>query len=82
MTQTICVSHITLFPGSRYTGDFESDFFHGFGRYTYVCGSVYEGEFSRHRRQGFGKLFDQKGKLLYSGMEYFGLISPISTDTQ
>lgn len=48
-------------------GEFDGNMRHGKGVLTLKNGVKYDGQFSKNKRDGFGTLYDKKGKVEYSG---------------
>ena len=46
-----------------YTGNWLMDYRHGYGKYTWKDGNVYEGMFFMNNREGFGTLMHSTGDL-------------------
>jgi antitoxin component YwqK of YwqJK toxin-antitoxin module len=40
---------------------------HGYGKFHYQDGGLYDGEWNMNKMEGFGKLYYQSGKLAYEG---------------
>ena len=45
-------------PEEKYVGEFQDDYYHGFGKYTFKDGSVYEGNWDRGKKSGKGTFFN------------------------
>jgi len=50
----LCVWVAGQWKGDRYYGDWENDFMHGYGRYTFASGAFYEGEWKEDKMNGMG----------------------------
>jgi hypothetical protein len=53
--------------GSRYEGYKLNGLRHGYGKFYYQDGGMYDGDWSENKMDGFGKLYYQSGKLAYEG---------------
>jgi hypothetical protein len=53
--------------GSRYEGYKLNGLRHGYGRFYYQDGGMYDGSWRENRMEGQGKLYYQSGKLAYDG---------------
>lgn len=58
-----CSGHgvLKLPNGEQYEGDFQGDFFHGRGTYTYATGDRYVGEWRRGSKHGQGTTYNADG---------------------
>lgn len=54
--------------GSRYEGHKLNGLRHGYGKFYYQDGGMYDGEWRQNKMEGVGKLYYQSGKLAYDGM--------------
>ena len=53
--------------GSKYEGNKENGLRNGNGRFTYVTGAFYEGEWKNNKKDGKGVLMNGDGKTIYDG---------------
>lgn len=51
--------------GSRYEGYKLNGMRHGYGKFYYQDGGMYDGDWKENKMEGYGKLFYQSGKLAY-----------------
>lgn len=47
---------MSIWSGSKYTGDYKEGWYHGQGRLEYANGTVYQGEFLKGEYDGEGTL--------------------------
>jgi len=50
----LCVWVAGQWKGDRYFGDWENDYMHGYGRYTFASGAFYEGQWKEDKMHGTG----------------------------
>lgn len=57
----------TFKQGSRYEGYKLNDMRHGKGKFFYLDGGLYDGDWKYNKMDGQGSLYYQSGKLAYEG---------------
>lgn len=53
--------------GSRYEGYKLQGLRHGYGKFFYQDGGMYDGDWRHNKMEGYGKLYYQSGKPAYEG---------------
>ncbi len=56
-----------IYYKDQYEGKYVNDKFEGKGKYTYITGNYYIGEFKKGKRNGKGKLYSKNGELISEG---------------
>ena len=62
------IKSLTLPTGEQYTGELVDDQPHGYGRKTLRNETIYLGNFTNGRENGYGTLFNQKGIIIFEGI--------------